>query len=304
MKALWGSDAPVYTDHVEHIRLEADMNDKSDTAKVGQDFATSMGPGGVIGTKFTWPTGPENMQLTGEREKHWRKWVKLYNEKMLSKGTYLNLYDIIYDKPESHVIQKDDNFYYAFYAGKWQGSIELRGLKEKTYRVYDYVNERDLGTVSGPLGIITDFENHLLIECMPVEQVIFENEKNDLVIVQIPTSIADFSDHGGLAIYPNPSKGKVTIAMKSVIQEPVEISVHTITGQEIYRKRFDMLETSTVDLSSQNDGFYFLKIKAGSKEITRKLILRKQFKGAKIKRAVLKVQLFFVENTGIEPVTF
>ncbi len=44
------------------------MNDKSDTAKVGQDFATAMGCGGVIGTKFTWPNGPENMQLTGERE--------------------------------------------------------------------------------------------------------------------------------------------------------------------------------------------------------------------------------------------
>ncbi|RLD28470.1 MAG: hypothetical protein DRI73_11560, partial [Bacteroidetes bacterium] len=63
IKALWGPDAPAYTDHVEHIRPEADMNDKSDTAKVGQDFATSMGPGGVIGTKFTWPAGPENMRL-------------------------------------------------------------------------------------------------------------------------------------------------------------------------------------------------------------------------------------------------
>ncbi len=170
MKALWGSDAPVYTDHVEHIRLEVDMNDKSDTAKVGQDFATSMGTGGVIGTKFTWPEGPQNMQLTGEREKHWQKWFKLYNEKMLSKGNYLNLYDIIYDKPESHVIQKDNNFYYAFYANKWQGQIELRGLDDKTYKVYDYVNQREMGTVTGTVGKIdAKFENHLLIECKPVD---------------------------------------------------------------------------------------------------------------------------------------
>jgi alpha-galactosidase len=170
MKALWGSDAPVYTDHVEHIRLEVDMNDKSDTAKVGQDFATSMGPGGVIGTKFTWPKGPENMQLTGEREKHWQKWVKLYHDKMLSKGNYLNLYDVIYDKPESHVIQKNENYYYAFYADEWQGPIELRGLEDKTYKVYDYVNEKDMGTVSGPVGKIdTEFRNHLLIEVTPTE---------------------------------------------------------------------------------------------------------------------------------------
>ncbi len=170
IKALWGPDAPAYTDHVEHIRLEADMNDKSDTAKVGQNFATSMGPGGVIGTKFTWPGGPENMQLTGDREKHWQKWFKLYNEKMLSKGNYLNLYDIIYDKPESHVINKGDNYYYAFYAKEWQGSIELRGLAEKEYRVYDYVNKVELGTVMGPVAKITPvFKEHLLIECIPVK---------------------------------------------------------------------------------------------------------------------------------------
>ncbi len=118
-KALWGPETPVYTDHVEHIRVNVDMNDKSNTAQVGQDFATSMGPGGVIGTKFTWPKGPENMQLTGNKEKHWEKWFKLYNEKMLSKGTYLNLYDIVYDKPESHVIRKDSTYYYAFYADNW-----------------------------------------------------------------------------------------------------------------------------------------------------------------------------------------
>lgn len=171
MKALWGPDAPVYTDHVEHIRLEVDMNDKSDTAKVGQDFATAMGPGGVIGTKFTWPAGPENMQLTGEREKHWEKWVSLYNEKMLSKGNYLNLYDIIYDKPESHVIQKEKNFYYAFYADEWQGPVELRGLENKEYNVYDYVNEMDMGTVTGPVGEISPiFKEHLLIECIPVNR--------------------------------------------------------------------------------------------------------------------------------------
>lgn len=170
MKALWGANAPIYTDHVEHIRLEADMNDKSDTAKVGQDFATAMGPGGVIGTKFTWPAGPENMQLTGEREKHWDKWVKLYNEKMLSKGNYRNLYDIVYDKPESHVIQKEKNFYYAFYAKAWQGEIELRGLETKKYKVYDYVNDQDLGTVTGPTGKIAPaFTEHLLIECNPVK---------------------------------------------------------------------------------------------------------------------------------------
>lgn len=168
MKALWGPETPAYTDHVEHIRPEADMNDKSDTAEVGQDFASSMGPGGVIGTKFTWPAGPENMQLSGEREKHWKKWLALHNEKMLSKGTYLNLYDVIYDIPEAHVIQKADTFYYAFYRKDWSGAVELRGLGKGSYRVYDYVNQKELGRVTGPVGTMdVAFNEHLLVECTP-----------------------------------------------------------------------------------------------------------------------------------------
>lgn len=53
---------------------------------------------------------------------------------MLSNGNYLNLYDIIYDKPQSHIIQKVDNLYYAFYTDDWQGPIELHGLKDKPTR--------------------------------------------------------------------------------------------------------------------------------------------------------------------------
>jgi alpha-galactosidase len=170
LKALWGPDAPVFTDHVEHIRMNVDINDKSDTAAVGQDFATSMGTGGVIGTKFTWPAGPGNMQLKGERAIHWQKWITLYNEKMLSKGNYLNLYDMVYDIPETHVIKKDSSYYFAFYAGNWNGKLEFRGLADRKYRVYDYENKVELGTIEGPVGKLSvSFGSHLLLECIPVQ---------------------------------------------------------------------------------------------------------------------------------------
>lgn len=170
MKALWGSNAPIFGDHVEHILIKDISNDKSVLPQAGQDFASVMGPGGVIGTKFTWPGGPKNMQLTPEREQHWQKWIKLYSEKELSKGDYLNLYDIIYDIPESHVIKKEANFYYAFYAENWQGNVELRGLENREYTIYDYVNQLDYGTVKGPVGVLNAaFKGHLLLECTPVE---------------------------------------------------------------------------------------------------------------------------------------
>jgi alpha-galactosidase len=129
-----------------------------------------MGPGGVIGTKFTWPGGPENVRLTSEKELHWKKWFDLYNRKMLSKGDYINLYDVIYDKPETHLISKGDTLYYAFYADEWKGDIELRGLKNRKYNVVDYENNLDLGVFKGPkVNITASFKGHLLIECVPSE---------------------------------------------------------------------------------------------------------------------------------------
>lgn len=150
-----------YGDHVE----------LSDNAN---DFASSFGIGAVLGTKFTWPKdnpgASDSFLLTPEKEKVWKKWFSLYDEKMLSKEKYLgSLYDIGYDRPETHVIEKEGNLYYAFYADDWKGPIELKGLKDKgKYVVTDYFNDVDLGTVSGKNPTLdVDFKRFLLIEVSP-----------------------------------------------------------------------------------------------------------------------------------------
>jgi alpha-galactosidase len=152
--------AAYYGDHVE-------LSDN------GTDFASSFGVGAVLGTKFTWPKDNPNIKrsflLTAEKEEIWKKWINLYHEKMLSKEKYLgNLYDIGYDKPETHVIVKSDTMYYAFYAENWKGVVELRGLENKKYRVRDYFNNNELGTVNG-VGATTDvkFNQFLLVEVFP-----------------------------------------------------------------------------------------------------------------------------------------
>ena len=44
-------------------------------------------------------------------------------------GQYLGeLYDIGFDKPETHAIPKGDRLYYAFYAPEYRGTLELRRL--------------------------------------------------------------------------------------------------------------------------------------------------------------------------------
>ena len=55
---------------------------------------------------------------------------------------------------------------YAFYAKKWNGKIELRGLDTtKTYKIYDYVNQKDVGLIKGKTPFLdASFQKHLLIE--------------------------------------------------------------------------------------------------------------------------------------------
>ena len=159
IKALMGPAAAYAGDHVE-------LSDG------GDDFASTIGVGAVVSTKFTWPHDPKpkSFLLTAEREAQWRRWIALYNDKRLAQGRYRGeLYDIGFDKPEAHVISKDGRCYYAFYAEHWDGPVELRGLGEGRYRVADYWSARTLGTASATDNrLAVAFERFLLLEAVPV----------------------------------------------------------------------------------------------------------------------------------------
>jgi alpha-galactosidase len=175
-KALLGPNAAIYGDHVELSRITGANTDSEQD--VGDDFASTLGAGGVLGTKFTWPDyGPKlkNVYLNPAKEAHWKKWIALYNEKMLSKGNFLDLYVYGYDTPEAYAIEKGGVTYYAFYApvatdqggkdARWSGEVELRGLGNRTYHVTNYVDGKDLGTVTGPEAKLrVDFTGSLLLE--------------------------------------------------------------------------------------------------------------------------------------------
>jgi len=160
LRALTGDRTAYFGDHVE-------LSDG------GEDYASTFGIGGVIGTQFAWPGAPgkkdPKLLLSPEREKAWAFWTGLYEELRLSQGEYLGgLYDIGFDRPEAHAIRKGDALYYAFYAPRFEGPVELRGLGPGRYRVRDYVAGRDLGVVGGPAARLrVAFRRHLLIEARP-----------------------------------------------------------------------------------------------------------------------------------------
>jgi alpha-galactosidase len=159
LKALLGPSAPYFGDHVE-------------LSEGGEDFASTVGVGGVVGSQFTLPTlgkSERKYQLTPAKEAHFRKWVALYRQHMLPRGTYLGeLYDIGFDRPEAHAISKDGRLYYAFYARRFDGAVELRGLPAGRSCLRDYANGRALGAVTGPVARLpVSFDRHLLLEAAP-----------------------------------------------------------------------------------------------------------------------------------------
>lgn len=182
MKALFGPHAAVVLDHIE-------ISDE------GQDFSL-IGVGGVPATRIT-PAGKEKTHKAGRKssfaaKKHlWRHWISLYRQLMLSKGEYLNLYDFIFDVPETHVIRKDGKMYYAFFPGEpdgivadnlrsyldkkqtktYAGPVEFRGLDEKArYRVYDYEHDRVIGVIAGAEPFLqVRIDHHLLVEVSEIE---------------------------------------------------------------------------------------------------------------------------------------
>ena len=172
-KALLGPESAVYGDHVE---LSAMSRVGNNWLEHGSDFASTIGTGGVVGTKFVWPdpgTKFKAVNLTQEKDAHWKKWIGIYNQKMLSKGTFLDLYTYGYDFPEGYAIEKDGKMYYAFFAddGKpWQGELELP-IETRAYHVTDYSEGTDMGTVQVGEGQVaklkSEFKQHLLLEVTP-----------------------------------------------------------------------------------------------------------------------------------------
>ncbi|HUU29166.1 MAG TPA: alpha-galactosidase [archaeon] len=154
-RALKGPGTPFSSDYVQ-----------VDEGKMR--LPTAVGVGAVPQSFQGEPPEPEVREW-------YRKWFGIYNREMLPEAKYENLYDIYYDKPETHVFRKEtatgEAVYYSMYAdnASWSGIVEFRGLTPgKTYRVVDYVNQSALGTVSSDKPALeVSFSDYLLVKCIP-----------------------------------------------------------------------------------------------------------------------------------------
>jgi alpha-galactosidase len=167
-RALLGRGAAPYGDHVE---LSTGSGRK--TGESGSDFASSLALGGVIGSKFTKlvKEGTPWKKYYGHRA-HWDHWFGLYHRLRLFEGEYLNLYDIAYDLPETHVVAKGDTLYYGIFAVNYSGKAPLRGLKAgQKYALTEYDrDDNPLGEVAGGPEAALDctVKGHLCVRAVPL----------------------------------------------------------------------------------------------------------------------------------------
>jgi hypothetical protein len=79
-----------------------------------------------------------------------------------------------------------------------------------------------------------------------------------------------------LVFAPNPSDGKFTLKFNSPDSEKIIVQIFDLNGKKVYEetvKNFDGEYNKKIDISSEGQGIYFLKIRQGSKFNTRKIIL-------------------------------
>ena len=182
-RKAYAAMAPALAYYGDHIEL----------TDGGDDFASQIGTGSVIGTKFTWPKDNPDWKegpflLTPEKEALIRKWMKIYKDNNLARGEYLNLYTWGYDFPEAHVIRQNDALYYAFYVDpaepegamdpahvdaatvpvpSYSGTLELRGLDAaKTYTAIEYTADepREFTVDGSNPKIDVNFERSYLLK--------------------------------------------------------------------------------------------------------------------------------------------
>ena len=178
MHAMIGDGAAIFADHIEQISAR-------------DNFASQIAMGSVPGTRFH-PDGRDKEREVGygiyyvvpfdkKRVALYRKWMHLYRKHMISHGRYVNCYDIQHTNPESHLIVKGEKRYYSFFhderskrgrAMRFEGTVEFRCLeKGRRYSVHDYVNDVDLGEITGPKARMNvTFDDDLLVLVTPVDE--------------------------------------------------------------------------------------------------------------------------------------
>jgi len=168
-RALYGRRESYSGDHVELTNRPWDPALQKFLPRGTEDFASTLAVGGVPASKFTLAgveQADSSLILDGAKFEYYQKWLAIYDREEMSECDYLNLYDIVFDLPETHVIRKRDTYYYSFFSGEhFHGTVELRGLPKGRYRASDLLTGNGLADVRSDSPFLNlDFERNAIIK--------------------------------------------------------------------------------------------------------------------------------------------
>ena len=136
----------------------------SNSADTNQ-FASSLALGVIPRIDFS--------SLDSEEEKKYQKWLGLDRRLQISRGQYINSYDLAFNFPESHLVRRYGLLYHSFFTRNpgesFKGRVRFRGLAEGlSYRVFDYWNQVNLGIVTSRRSRLNvEFQDFLLLQLKP-----------------------------------------------------------------------------------------------------------------------------------------
>lgn len=89
-------------------------------------------------------------------------------------------------------------------------------------------------------------------------------------------NVANKLENAKIRVFPNPTRGKLTLSLDQIVDPKVEIKIVNLIGKEVQNHRLRANNgqlTQQIDLDQNPAGIYFLQIKANDRIFIRKVIL-------------------------------
>lgn len=137
----------------------------------------------------------------------------------------------------------------------------------------------------GPLGwIVDDVEfmdllNYNSQACVTNNQgdqiCAIAPEHGTIVESQLPTATVDRLEDVEVAVFPNPAKNVLNVALNSENQQDVSISIITVDGKEVMARSVNLYGNDFVSLNISEipSGFYFVKVSTKNGVLVQKVII-------------------------------
>ena len=168
----------------------------------------------------------------------------------------------------------------------WNQDCDFDDANEE-YDLGTAINETNLPTTESPLSIIIPSDALLgsttmrvstrysldPTSCMTGEDA--EVEDYTVEVLDATASIKDVSFEG-FNLYPNPSNGNFNLQFETASTAPVKLQLFDLTGRLVREMQFSNVAarfSESISFKNTAKGLYLLKIKNGSKQTTRKLVI-------------------------------